>query len=173
MSSLGNAKIFGGVGALFLLIGTFIPYAGPIISIVGLIFVFIAFKSISELVKDHDIFSNYLYHFIMSIISIVAIFVIILIGFGTVGQAVAKILSEKEHVLLKNYGFRPSIVAVVDRQGAAISHSGLNYNELYKEIKDIKLKEELINYLEEKKIQSEKSEIDIYKKPNPEKYFND
>jgi len=85
MSDLGNAKIFGGVGALFLLIGTFIPYAGPIISIVGLIFVFIAVKSISELAKDHDIFSNYLYHFIFSLISIVAIFVIILIGFGAIG----------------------------------------------------------------------------------------
>jgi len=85
MGDLGNAKIFGGVGALLSLIGTFIPYVGPIISIVGLIFVFIAVKSISEFVKDHDIFSNYLYSFIMSIISIVAIFVIIFIGFGMVG----------------------------------------------------------------------------------------
>ena len=85
MSDLGNAKIFGGVGALLTLIGTFIPYAGPIISIVGLIFVFIAVKSISDLTKDHDIFSNYLYSFIMKIISIVAVFVIIFIGFGMVG----------------------------------------------------------------------------------------
>jgi uncharacterized membrane protein len=85
MSDLGNAKIFGGVGALLLLIGTFIPYAGPIISIIGLIFVFIAVKSISELVKDRDIFNNYLYHFLMNIISIVAIFVIVLIGFGAIG----------------------------------------------------------------------------------------
>ncbi|GAI86986.1 unnamed protein product [marine sediment metagenome] len=85
MGDLGNVKTFGGVGALFLLIGTFIPYVGPIISIIGLIFVFIAVKSISELAKDHDIFSNYLYHFIFSIISIVAIFVIILIGFGAIG----------------------------------------------------------------------------------------
>ncbi len=85
MSELGNVKIFGGVGALLLLLGTFIPYAGPVISIVGLIFVFIAVKSISELVKDHDIFTNYLYHFIFSLISIVAIFVIILIGFGAIG----------------------------------------------------------------------------------------
>jgi len=85
MSDLKNAKIFGGVGALLSLIGTFIPYAGPIISIVGLIFVFIAVKSISDLTKDHDIFSNYLYSFIMSIISIVAVFVIIFIGFGMVG----------------------------------------------------------------------------------------
>jgi homoserine dehydrogenase len=39
---------------------------------------------------------------------------IIIIGFGTVGQAVAKILTEKEAVLLNTYGFRPSIVAVVE-----------------------------------------------------------
>ena len=57
---------------------------------------------------------------------------IIIIGFGTVGQAVAKILAEKEVLLLKNYGFRPNIVAIVDKKGAAISQSGLNYNELYK-----------------------------------------
>jgi len=85
MSDLGNVKIFGGVGALFMLIGGLIPYAGPVISIIGLIFVFIAVKSISELAKDHDIYKNYLYHFIFSIISIVAIFVIMLIGFGAVG----------------------------------------------------------------------------------------
>jgi homoserine dehydrogenase len=57
---------------------------------------------------------------------------IIIIGFGTVGQAVAKILTEKEAVLLNTYGFRPSIVAVVDRKGAALSPSGLDYNELEK-----------------------------------------
>ena len=57
---------------------------------------------------------------------------IIIIGFGTVGQAVAKIITEKATLLLKNYGFRPNIVAVVDTKGAAISHSGFNYNELYK-----------------------------------------
>jgi uncharacterized membrane protein len=85
MSNLGNAKTFGGTGALLLLVGSFIPYAGPIISIVGLILVFIAVKSISDLTKDNEIFKNYLYHFILSIISIIAIFVIILIGFGTIG----------------------------------------------------------------------------------------
>jgi uncharacterized membrane protein len=85
MRDLGNAKIFGGIGALLLLIGTFIPYAGPIISILGLIFVFIAVKTISEIAKDHSIFSNYLYSFILTIISIVAIFVIMVIGFGSIG----------------------------------------------------------------------------------------
>ena len=85
MSNLSNAKVFGGIGALLMLIGGFIPYAGPIISIVGLVFVFIAVKTISELVKDNDIFKNYLYNFIFSIISIIAILIIILIGFGAIG----------------------------------------------------------------------------------------
>ena len=85
MEELGNVKTFGGIGALLMLIGCFIPYAGPIISIVGLVLVFIAVKSISEIVKDDWIFRNYLYNFIFSLISIVAIFVIILIGFGAVG----------------------------------------------------------------------------------------
>ncbi len=85
MAELNNVKIFGGIGALLMLIGGFIPYAGPIISIVGLVFVFIAVKSISEMVKDNDIFRNYLYSFIFNIISIIAILIIILIGFGAIG----------------------------------------------------------------------------------------
>ena len=44
MSEFGNVKVFGGIGALLLLIGTFVPYAGPILSIVGLLFVFIAVR---------------------------------------------------------------------------------------------------------------------------------
>ena len=58
MTDLGNAKMYGGIGALLLLIGFFIPFAGPIISIVGLVLVFIAVKQISEVTKDHDIFQN-------------------------------------------------------------------------------------------------------------------
>lgn len=85
MGELSNVKIFGGIGAILMLIGGFIPYAGPVVSIVGLVLLFIAVKSISELVKDDEIFRNYLIHFVFSIISIVAIFVIILIGFGVVG----------------------------------------------------------------------------------------
>ena len=52
MNNLSNAKTFGGIGALLLLIGGFIPYAGPLISIVGLVLVFIAVKSISDITKE-------------------------------------------------------------------------------------------------------------------------
>jgi len=85
MSDLGNAKIFGGVGALLSLFGVFIPTVGPFVSIVGLILIFIAVKSISEITKDHEIYKNFLNFFILNIISIVAIFVIMIIGFGAVG----------------------------------------------------------------------------------------
>ncbi|KYK27785.1 hypothetical protein AYK20_02055 [Thermoplasmatales archaeon SG8-52-1] len=85
MSSLINAKIMGGIGAILILIGGFIPYGGPIVSILGLVLLFIAVKTISELTKDKDIFSNYLMHFIFGILIIVAIVVIMLIAFGAAG----------------------------------------------------------------------------------------
>ena len=85
MAELSNAKIFGGIGAILMLIGGFVPYAGPIVSILGLVLLIIAVKTISELTKDKDIFSNYLMHFIFGILTIVAIFVIMLIAFGAAG----------------------------------------------------------------------------------------
>jgi len=85
MSKLSEVKVFGGIGALLMLIGGFVPYAGPVISIVGLILLFIAVKSISELTKDEEIFSNYLMHFIINIIAIVALIVIMLLAFGAAG----------------------------------------------------------------------------------------
>ena len=84
-NKLGNAKIFGGLGALLALIGGFIPYAGPVLSILGIVFVFIAVKYISDETKDHDIFKNYLISFIFSIIALVAGIVIMLIFFGVAG----------------------------------------------------------------------------------------
>ncbi|MEM2921654.1 MAG: homoserine dehydrogenase, partial [Candidatus Bathyarchaeia archaeon] len=57
---------------------------------------------------------------------------ITIIGFGTVGQAFARILFEKEREMLKFYGIRPLLVAVVDSQGAAIDPAGLNVEELLK-----------------------------------------
>ncbi len=85
MGELSNAKVFGGIGAILTLVGTFIPNVGTIVSIVGLVLVFIAVKTISELTNDKEIFSNYLMNFIFSIISIVALFVIMLIAFGAAG----------------------------------------------------------------------------------------
>lgn len=85
MVELSNAKIMGGIGAILMLIGGFIPFAGPIVSILGLVLLFIAVKTISDLTKDKAIFSNYLMHFIFSILTVIAIVVIMLIAFGAAG----------------------------------------------------------------------------------------
>jgi len=55
---------------------------------------------------------------------------IIIVGFGTVGQAFARIILHKKRDILKLYGFEPNIVAAVDSGGAAIDHSGLDIEEL-------------------------------------------
>jgi uncharacterized membrane protein len=85
MAELSNVRIFGGIGAILMLIGTFVDFAGPVVSIVGLVLLFIAVKSISQITKDEDIFKNYLMHFIFSILAIVGVFVIMLIAFDAVG----------------------------------------------------------------------------------------
>ncbi len=56
ISKLSEAKVLGGIGAILMLIGGFVPYVGPIASIVGLVLVFIAVKSISQITKNKDIF---------------------------------------------------------------------------------------------------------------------
>lgn len=57
---------------------------------------------------------------------------IIIIGFGTVGKTFASILHERRDELLKSFGLRPRIVAIVDRGGAAVDPSGLNPEEVSK-----------------------------------------
>lgn len=85
MRNLSEAKVYGGIGAILMLIGFFIPYGGPIISIIGLVLIFIAVKAVSEITKDEDIFRNYLMHFIFTILAFVAIIVIMIIAFGAAG----------------------------------------------------------------------------------------
>ncbi len=85
MVDFGNAKIFGGIGALLSFIGIFIPSVGFVVSIVGLILLFMAVKTISDITKDHDIFKNYLMHFVLSIITIVVVIAIFIIAFGLSG----------------------------------------------------------------------------------------
>ena len=55
---------------------------------------------------------------------------IILVGWGVVGQSLARIIIERRKELIKKYGFRPKIVAIVDRKGAAINPKGLNLEEM-------------------------------------------
>jgi len=51
---------------------------------------------------------------------------IILIGYGVVGQSLTRIFTQRKSELIKNYGFHPRVVAIVDRGGAAVDPRGLN-----------------------------------------------
>jgi len=80
MSKLSEAKVYGGIGAILMLLGgAIIPGLGAII---GLIFLFIAVKYISEETKNESIFDNYLMHFICVIIALVAVAVIFFASIG-------------------------------------------------------------------------------------------
>ena len=73
MSNLSNAKVFGGIGALLMLIGVFVNTFG-LLFIVGLVLVFLAIKYIADETKDKKIFDNFLYFFICHII-IIGVFI--------------------------------------------------------------------------------------------------
>jgi uncharacterized membrane protein len=77
MTKLSEAKIFGGIGALLSIL-MFVPYAGPILGLVGLVLIFIAVKHIAEETKNHKIFQDYLMNFILSIIAGAAAIIIFL-----------------------------------------------------------------------------------------------
>lgn len=51
---------------------------------------------------------------------------IILIGFGTLGQSLARILTKDRDWLVKNYGFEPQVTAIVDSRGSCRDDNGLN-----------------------------------------------
>jgi homoserine dehydrogenase len=55
---------------------------------------------------------------------------IILVGWGVVGQSFAQIVTSRKRELAKKYGFRPRIVAIVDKQGAAINPKGLDLEQM-------------------------------------------
>jgi len=57
---------------------------------------------------------------------------IVILGFGAVGQGVAKVLSIKKDYLMSKYNLNPQIVAVTDRSGAAINPEGLDEELLLK-----------------------------------------
>jgi homoserine dehydrogenase len=55
---------------------------------------------------------------------------IILVGYGVVGQGLTSILLRRRSETVKNYGFNPKVVAIVDRGGAAIDPKGLNLEKM-------------------------------------------
>ena len=57
---------------------------------------------------------------------------IVLIGFGTVGQSLARILIKDRDWLVKNHGFEPQITAIVDSRGSCRDDNGLNLDRVLK-----------------------------------------
>lgn len=72
--SLESGKTLGGVGALLMVIGTFIPF----LSLVGIILLLIGLKNLADHYNDNSIFQNALYGFLFGVIGIVAGAVVIL-----------------------------------------------------------------------------------------------
>jgi uncharacterized membrane protein len=77
MGTLRDAKNYGGVGAILLLISSFIPVVGIVVSIVGFILVLLAVKYISESVGDGAIYSNMVYFIILAIVGSVVVFLFV------------------------------------------------------------------------------------------------
>jgi len=53
-----------------------------------------------------------------------------LLGFGVVGQSFARMVVHREAELVKDYGFHPRVVAIVDHEGAAINPKGLDLERM-------------------------------------------
>jgi uncharacterized membrane protein len=77
MASLGQAKTLGGVGSILVLLSP-IPYAGPVLSIVGFIMILVAVKHIADVFADRKIFNSMIYAVILGIIgtAVAAVFVV-------------------------------------------------------------------------------------------------
>jgi homoserine dehydrogenase len=62
---------------------------------------------------------------------------IVSIGFGVVGQNLAKLLLSRNEDLYALYGMKPRIVAVIDSRGSVVSSSGLDLQKLL-DVKKVK-----------------------------------
>ena len=69
MGTLSQAKTYGGVGSILILLG-FIPTVGWVLAIVGFILTLIAIKYIADSVQDQSIFQNALIAVVISIIGV-------------------------------------------------------------------------------------------------------
>jgi uncharacterized membrane protein len=85
--SIESSKTLGGVGALLVAFGFFVPF----LSLVGIILVFIALKGIADSYGDSSIFQNALYGIIFLIIGAVAGAVVILGALFGIGWTTAAI----------------------------------------------------------------------------------
>jgi len=82
LMALSQAKTYGGVGAILSLVGIFIPYAGFVASIAGVVLILLAVKSIADETKDGSIFSNYIISFILRIVAVIVAIIAFIYYFG-------------------------------------------------------------------------------------------
>jgi uncharacterized membrane protein len=72
--SFESGKTLGGIGALLMVIGSFVPF----VSLVGIILLLIGLKRLADYYKNNGIFQNALYGLIFGIVGIVAAALVIL-----------------------------------------------------------------------------------------------
>ena len=71
--TLESSKTLGGVGAILILAGTLATsFSYGVITIVGVILVFIAMNGLADYYKDRSIFSNAIYSLVSGIVGVVA-----------------------------------------------------------------------------------------------------
>ena len=91
MATLGQAKTLGGVGAILVLL-SFVPYAGSVLSIIGFILILIAVKYISEVIGDPKVFNNMIIAVVLAIVGLAVGAVVVFgalysfIGLGSIGS---------------------------------------------------------------------------------------
>lgn len=76
MGTLAQAKTYGGVGAILLILSV-VPFVGFVLSIIGFVLILIAVKYISDNLGDRSIFDNALYFVITGIIGFVIAFFLV------------------------------------------------------------------------------------------------
>jgi len=79
-SRLPQAKVYGGVGSILLLLAI-VPYAGVVLAILGLVFILISLKYISDEVGEPRIFRYSLYSFIAGVAGIAILVLIVISAF--------------------------------------------------------------------------------------------
>jgi len=63
---------------------------------------------------------------------------ITIVGFGVVGQSLARVLLLRHNDLVKSYGINPKVVAIVDKDGAAVNPKGLDLEKMLTVVKQKK-----------------------------------
>lgn len=73
MGTLGQAKTYGGVGSILLILSA-VPFVGFVLGIVGFVLVLVAIKYIADNLGDRSIFDNALYFVILGLIGFLIAF---------------------------------------------------------------------------------------------------